>query len=273
MPGPKVLQQHNVESYLVGEFFRRRHNPLIRAAGHVESRHLKAFERDQCNSFNAVVALSDDDRRRLQALGVRAPVFVLPPGVEPRDPVPDGADRRHVVHVGTGHWPPVAEGLQWYLDRVHPHVRRALPAVETWFVGPPPRHLERAPDTPGVRVLGYVDDLQPIYGHTAVFIVPLLVGGGVRLKILHALSRGLAVVSTSAGSEGLGVVAGHHMLVDDDPRGFADAVVAVASDLRLRRRLGEAGRAFVLERFRPETRCEALAALLEDVAARGAVRP
>jgi glycosyltransferase involved in cell wall biosynthesis len=123
-----------------------------------------------------------------------------------------------------------------------------------------------------VRVPGYVDDLQPIYRQTAVFIVPLLVGGGVRLKILHALARGLAVVSTSAGSEGLGVTAGQHLLVADDPRGFADAVVAVASDAGLRRSLGEAGRAFVLERFGPEARCEALAGLLEDVAAGRPVR-
>jgi glycosyltransferase involved in cell wall biosynthesis len=106
-----------------------------------------------------------------------------------------------------------------------------------------------------------------------VFIVPLLVGGGVRLKILHALARGLAVVSTTAGSEGLGITAGRHLLVADDPRGFADAVVTVASDARLRRSLGEAGRAFVLDRFRPEKRCAALAALLEDVAAGRAVRP
>jgi glycosyltransferase involved in cell wall biosynthesis len=145
--------------------------------------------------------------------------------------------------------------------------------VETWFVGPPPRDLARGAPPAGVRVTGFVDDLQPVYQSTAVFIVPLLVGGGVRLKILHALARGLAVVSTSAGVEGSGLEAGRHVLVADDPRAFADAVVAIASDAVLRRSLGDAGRACVLERFRPERRCAALTGLLEDVVAGRGVRP
>jgi glycosyltransferase involved in cell wall biosynthesis len=273
LPGPKVLQQHNVESYLVGAFFGRQPNPAVRAVGRFEARRLAAFERDQCSAFDAVIVLSDDDRRRFEALGVRAPMKVLPPGVEPVEPVADGPQRRHIVHIGTGHWPPIAEGLRWYLDRVHPLVRRTLPAVETWFVGPPPRTLERGPAPDGVRVKGYLDDLRPVYDQTAVFIVPLLVGGGVRLKILHALARGLAIVSTSAGSEGLGLEPGRHLLVEDDPRRFAEAVVAVASDPRLRRDLGQAGRALVQERFRADRRCEALAALLRDVAAGRSVGP
>jgi glycosyltransferase involved in cell wall biosynthesis len=272
LPGPKVLQQHNVESYLVGEFFRRRRNPLARAAGRIEWRHLAAFEREQCNAFDAVVVLSEEDRRRLAALGVRAPMIVLPPGVGPIDAVPDTPDRRHIVHVGTGHWPPIAEGLRWYLSEVHPRVRLADASLETWFVGPPPRHLQHGVPPAGVRVLGYVEDLQPVYRSTAVFIVPLLVGGGVRLKILHALARGLAVVSTSAGAEGLDADYGRHLIVADRPDEFARAVVQVAGDAGLRRRLGEAGRAFVAERFRADQRCAALAALLQDVAAGRAAR-
>ncbi|MDR7417467.1 MAG: glycosyltransferase family 4 protein [Armatimonadota bacterium] len=267
LPGPKVLQQHNVESHLVDEFFRRRQNPIVRGIGAIEAGHLAAFERDQCNAFHTVVVLSDEDRQRLAALGVRAPMVVLPPGVEPVEPVAAGPHRRQIVHIGTGHWPPIADGLRWYLRFVHPLVRRALPAAETWLVGPPPKYLERTGAPEGVRVLGYVDDLQPVYHQTAAFIVPLLVGGGVRLKILHALARGLAVVATSAGAEGLGAEAGRHLLVADAPREFADAVVAVASDTRLRDDLGQAGRAFVLERFAAERRCAALAALLRDVAA------
>jgi glycosyltransferase involved in cell wall biosynthesis len=270
LSGPKVLQQHNVESYLVGEFFRRQRNPLTRAAGRAEWRNLETFERDQCNAFDAVVVLSEDDRRRFEAIGVRAPMVVLPPGVDSMDPVPEGPDRCRIVHVGTGHWPPIADGLRWYLSQVHPRVRGGGASLETWLVGAPPSDLRQGPAPDGVRVLGYVDNLEPVYRSAAVFIVPLLVGGGVRLKILHALARGLAVVATSAAAEGLDADYGRHLLVADDPDGFARAVVQVATDAGLRRRLGEAGRAFVKERFGVQQRCAAMAALLHDVAALGA---
>ena len=115
-------------------------------------------------------------------------------------------------------------------------------------------------------MLGYVADAEPVYRSAAVFMVPLRIGGGVRLKILHALARGLAVVSTTAGFEGLDLLPDQHLLVADDPREFAAAVLRVLRDPDLRRRLGAAGRAHVLERFSAERRNATLAALAEKVA-------
>lgn len=263
---PKVLVEHNVESYLLGEYVRQHRNPLLRLAGGIEHRLLERHERDQCNRFDAVIALSDEDRRRLEHLGVRARIVVLPPAVEAAEPVPDGPRRRHIVHVGTGHWPPIAEGLRWYVQAVHPLVVAQRTDAELWLAGPPPSFLARGDSLPGVKVLGYVADLEPVYRAAAVFVVPLHVGGGVRLKILHALSRGLAVVSTTAGCEGLGLEDGRHVMIADDPDRFSRAVLAVLSCRELRQRLGAAGREHVLARFRPEARCAALHALLRDVA-------
>jgi glycosyltransferase involved in cell wall biosynthesis len=268
LQGPKVLVEHNVESYLVGEYVCRHRNPLIRTLGRIERRHLEHHERDQCNRFDAVIVLSAEDRQRLVDLGVRVPVVVLPPAVELVDPVPDGPDRQHVVHIGTGHWPPIAEGLRWYLGQVHPVVRRHAPHAEVWLVGAPPPFLRPGHVPDGVRVLGYMTDLENVYRKTAVFIVPLLVGGGVRLKILHALARGLAVVSTAAGCEGLGLENGTHLLTADDPLEFAQAVLRLLRDAELRRRLGTAGRAHVLARFRPDARCANLCRVLEQAVGR-----
>ncbi|MDQ7857235.1 MAG: glycosyltransferase family 4 protein [Armatimonadota bacterium] len=265
--GPKILQEHNVESYLVDRHVRVHRSRIVRMAGAVEAANLARYERDTCNSFDAVIALSDEDRDRLRALGVRSRIEVIPPSVEAVEPVPDDG-RRRIVHIGTGHWPPIAEGLRWYLREIHPLVRAALPGVETCLAGPPPSFLALGARDGGVTVAGYVDDLEPIYRSTAVFIVPLLVGGGVRLKIMHALARGLAVVSTSPGCDGLRLEHGRHLLVADEPRAFADAVTAVVRDAALRRRLGEEGRAAVLDRYGVERRCAALAALVREVAGR-----
>jgi glycosyltransferase involved in cell wall biosynthesis len=270
---PKVLVEHNVESYLLGEYVRRDRNPLVRLVGGIEQRLLERHEREQCNRFDAVIALSDDDRQRLRQLGVETQIVVLPPAVEPVEPVPDGPDRRHIVHVGTGHWPPIAEGLRWYLRAVHPLVAAGGAGAELRLAGSPPPFLARGAPPPRVKVLGYVADLEQVYRAAAVFIVPLFVGGGVRLKILHALARGLAVVSTTAGCEGLGLEDGTHVLVADAPEQFSRAILAVLSDRDLRQRLGAAGRAHVRARFQPEARCAALHALLREVAKRAGPVP
>jgi glycosyltransferase involved in cell wall biosynthesis len=263
---PKILQQHNVESFLIQGMLGSHRNPLVRAAGPVERRNLDAFERDQCNAFDAVIALSDTDAARLRGLGVRVPVAVIPPAVEPAEPIPEGPERRYIVHIGTGTWPPIDEGLRWYIRGVLPHIRREAPGAETLMAGPPPKDRRFLDGEGGIRALGYMEDLEPVYRAAAVFMVPLLVGGGVRLKILHALARGLAVVSTSAGCEGLGMEHGRHLLIADRPEEFAASVVALLGDIRLRSELGERGRAFVLEHFNPGRRCAQLAALARAVA-------
>lgn len=265
---PKVLQQHNVESYLAGQYLRHHPNPAVRVAGRWEQGSLEAFEREQCNAFDAVIALSDVDAHRLRGLGVRTPITVVPPAVHPVASIAESPERKYVVHVGTIHWPPVADGLAWYIRDVHPRVRRAMPDLELLVAGAPPTHPRALPRGEGVRMTGYVEDLTPVYRAAAVFIVPLRIGGGVRIKILHALARGLAVVSTSAGCEGLGLDPGRHLLVADTAEAFAAGVVAAVQDAHLRRQLGEQGRAFVLERFRPEARCARLDALIRTVAVR-----
>jgi glycosyltransferase involved in cell wall biosynthesis len=257
--GPKVLQQHNIESHLVREFLSRGGGLVPGWLRGAELRNLEVFEREQCNGFDAVVVLSDADRTRLRDLGVRVPVMVVPPAVDPVDPVPDGPERRSIVCIGTQHWLPAADGMRWYLEKVHPLIRREAPGVEVILAGArPPRDIAAADGRDGVRVLGHVGDLDPVYRSAAAFIVPLRVGGGVRLKILHALARGLAVVSTSVGCDGLALRANRHLLVADEPDAFASAVLALLRDPVLRGRLGEQGRAHVLQHFSLDRRCARL---------------
>src|SRR5581483_3269969 len=92
---------------------------------------------------------------------------------------------------------------------------------------------------------GYVPDLAPLFAAAGVLVVPLWVGGGVRVKILEAFARGLPVVSTTIGAEGIAAVPGRDLLVADDPASFADAVVHVLTDRALAARLATSARAFV----------------------------
>ena len=99
-----------------------------------------------------------------------------------------------------------------------------------------------AGQTPGVNLHGYVADANPFWIHSGVLAVPLLSGGGVRVKILEAMAMGLPIVSTTVGCEGLEVKDGVHLLIADTPKDFARACASVLQDKELARKLAQNAR-------------------------------
>jgi len=113
----------------------------------------------------------------------------------------------------------------------------------------PSARLRAAGAAAGVRVTGTVSDVRPHIAEATVYVVPLRIGGGTRLKIFEALSMGKAVVSTRVGAEGLPIVSGQHFIEADGANGFAEAVVGLLRDGDRRRALGLAGRQLIEEGY------------------------
>jgi glycosyltransferase involved in cell wall biosynthesis len=139
------------------------------------------------------------------------------------------------------------------MDAVHPILLRDGD-YRLQVVGrtPPAWMQDRAVMPAQITATGTVDDVRPYIGAAAVYVVPLRVGGGSRLKILEAFSMGRAVVSTTVGAEGLEVEPGTHLLLEDTAEGFAAAVTALWNDAERRRTLGLRGRALIEARYRWE---------------------
>src|SRR5207245_6576836 len=102
---------------------------------------------------------------------------------------------------------------------------------------------------PGITVTGRVDDVRPHVRKAGVYVVPLRIGGGTRLKIFEAMALGKAVVSTGVGAEGLPVTPGRHLVLADEPRTFARAVVRLLRDAGRRRELAAAARALLVTHY------------------------
>ena len=113
----------------------------------------------------------------------------------------------------------------------------------------PTAAVRRLAEDPRVQVTGRVDDVRPALHEAAVAVVPLRIGGGTRLKIFEAMAAGTPVVSTTIGAEGLPAVPGRHLLVADDPEGFARAVVTLLRSPEARRQMADAARSLVVEQF------------------------
>jgi glycosyltransferase involved in cell wall biosynthesis len=179
-------------------------------------------------------------------------VFTVPTGVDTSYFAPDGVPESpgRLVFIGSMDWYPNEDAMMFFIGEILPAVRRAVPDVELTVVGrDPSARLRAMGEAAGVRITGTVDDVRPWIADAAVYVVPLRVGGGTRLKIFEGLAMGKAVVSTTVGAEGLPLVDGTHFVRADAPAGFARAVVSLLRDPARRRALGMAGRQLVEARY------------------------
>ena len=121
---------------------------------------------------------------------------------------------------------PNAEGVRWFLELVLPRIEDRLSGCRITIVGKnPPRDLLKFARKGHVRFTGRVDDVRPFTRSADVFVVPLQIGGGTRLKILEALAMAIPVVSTRIGAEGLDLEDGIHLRLADTPVEMAEAIV------------------------------------------------
>jgi len=249
-----IFDAHNAVYELVRDVAARQPTPLHRAAAEVEWRAVRHFEGQTARDVDLTLCVSrrDEDALR-QAAGGPFASIVVPIGVEARDrnPVRPRGDANRLLSVATMHYPPNAEALRWFRDDIWPLIRARNAAVAVDVAGPRPPDdlLAWGRDDPRVQVHGFVEDLGPLYEDAAVFVVPLRAGSGVRVKVLEALALGLPVVSTSIGVDGLDLIPGEHVLVADDPAGFAAAVAGLLAAPERRAALAGAGRQRVVERY------------------------
>ncbi len=254
-PCPSILFTHNVEAEIWRRHADTASGVLRRALYRQQWSRMRRFEGRTLARFDRVLAVSDADRETFRTLypDAQAPVSVIPTGVDTTYfRPPDGAAvaRPHVVFVGSMDWLPNEDAVVYFCRQILPHVASQVPDVTFSIVGrSPTAAVRRLADGDRVTVTGRVDDVRPSLHGAAVAVVPLRIGGGTRLKIFEAMAAGTPVVSTTVGAEGLPAVAGRHLLVADDPDGFARAVVTLLRSPEARQQLAAAARTHVAERF------------------------
>ncbi len=247
-PERTVCTHHNVESELLARRAIRERNPAKRALMRHQSRLLRATEREWCPRVALNVAVSEADADALRALAPGSEVAVVPNAVDTDHYRPGADPEEEIVFVGGTSWFPNRDALSWFATDILPLLRGAAEAPVSWVGRATPEERARHAEL-GITMTGYVDDVRPYLARAACFVVPIRVGGGTRLKVLDAWAMGKAVVSTSAGCEGLEAEHGRNVLIADDPPAFAHAVRRVLEDGSLRRRLGAAARDTVTRRY------------------------
>ncbi len=257
-----VLDQFNAEFVLQRRAFltdlRRPRHWHAACYSFVQWLKLARYERRVMRDCDAVVAVSEEDRRTLLRLDPAARIGVVPNGVdtahfsraaivrERAGPLSLGAAT--LVFSGTLDFRPNVDAVTWFAREVLPLIRARRPDVRLLVVGRRPAPTLQTLAAEGALTLtGEVPDARPYLAGAAVYVVPMRIGGGVRLKLLEALALEAPVVSTGMGAEGIdGLRDGEHCLLADAPAAFADSVLRLLADPTTGRRLGAAGRALVL---------------------------
>jgi polysaccharide biosynthesis protein PslH len=246
---PVVCTHHDVESALLRRRAAIERNKWRGAYVRHQARLMEDTERYWCARVALNVAVSDRDRAALARIAPASRISIVPNGVDIEEFQPADLSGNGVAFVGGLHWFPNLDALEFYCRDIQPHLRAAHARVPTRWIGSASNaeshHYRQHFD---VGLTGYVDDVRPFMRDAACHIVPLRVGGGTRLKILNSWAMAKPVVTTSVGCEGLAAVDGDNVLIRDEPKDFAEAVLDVLGDRELGRRLGERGRATV-ERF------------------------
>ena len=215
---PLVLRAHNVEYTIWQMLARREQNPLKALLMRTMAKRLETFERCHLRQFDAVAAITEADAGRLRALHCPEPVVFIPAGAELSRFLPNPAARpkpRTLFMIGSLNWLPNLEGLEWLLREVWPTVHAEMPDVELHVAGSgTPAHL-LAPRPDNVFVHGFVSSASAFMQQHDLMLVPLLSGGGMRVKIIEGMALGKAILSTPLGAEGIAVRDGHDVLLAD----------------------------------------------------------
>ncbi len=237
---PVVLFQHNVESILWQRQAEHEKNPIKRIAWNLEAAKMLRYERAAVGQFDHVIAVSEYDRQQLKTMNPQSRISVVPTGVDLqqyRAAAGESATEPLVMFVGSMDWEANIDCMAYFCREIWPQVKRVAPEARLRIVGrnPHPRITRLACDD--IEVTGRVPSVVEHLRQAAVFVVPLRIGGGTRLKIYEAMAMRKAIVSTSIGAEGLDVNHGRDILLADDPQTFADCVIELLRDHSKRMKL------------------------------------
>lgn len=236
---------------------------------HLLTRNLRHFEFDLYRACDRVLTLSRTDSFLLSANAPELRVAVVPPGIDLGyfSPADAAASAESLLFTGQYADEPNHDAFMWFVRQVWPLLRQRRPHLSFYVLGPnpTPEMYALARENPGVQLLGEIADIRPYLAKANVFVCPLRMGSGLRIKILEAMAAGLPVVATSTAAEGIPVQSGVNAMLADDPRLMADAVHLLLDDPALCRQIATHARKMVADRFNWDQSMRLLEATLNDV--------
>lgn len=246
-----IYDAHNAEWLLQKRAFTTDIKSLPRwpaaAYSWVQWHRLNRYEAELMKRSSHTVAMSHADKVALRQINPDAAVTIVPNGVDlaAYTQFTGTAIAHDLVFTGKMDFRPNIDAALWFGQQVLPLIQAQRPGTSFAIVGQRPHaRLDILRDKPGITITGYVDEVRPYIAGATVYVAPLRVGGGTRLKLMEALAMSKAIVSTRLGAEGFPVISGKELILVDEPESFAQTVLDLFDNPVRRAELGQAGKAF-----------------------------
>jgi glycosyltransferase involved in cell wall biosynthesis len=260
---PKVIFDAHNAVWTIVERMKENARFFLKPVLAVEAKRVKQYEGELLRTVDHVLAVTDIDKKLLEeALHFSkvsnndriSPMTVIPIAVDTQklQPVNRKVGSKNIVTLGTLHYPPNADGIRWFFNEVFPLVQKRVPDATLTIIGknPPQDFVELAERNPGViKVTGYVDDLVPYLKESALMVVPVRAGGGMRVRILEAFAYAMPVVTTTVGLEGIYGTPDYDVLVADTPADFANRTSELLENVSLQEKLSTNGRELATTKY------------------------
>lgn len=244
-----AIRQHNIEFRIWERLGLQASNPVKKWYLKLLAKRLKAFEIKHKSDYDLVLTISREDDVFFRSLGTTSPTYIHPFGIN-IDKIPYTPSTKlplSLYHIGAMDWLPNQESVDWLLENVMPLVTEKVPDIKLYLAGRnmPERYFQQ--QSKNIEVLGEVPDAQAFEQDKSILVVPLLSGGGIRIKIFQAMAMGKTIVTTTVGVEGIEVT--DEVFIADNAPDFAAKIIEIIRQPELITTTGKAARTLVETKY------------------------
>ncbi len=221
----------------------------------IEYRKVRHYEPMIMQHFDSCLLISKNDKESLDGHKNIRNVFYSPHGVDVEfystSQVEECEKENAILFCGVLETPTNIDAILYFYKEIFPIVKESIPDLHLYLAGKNPAKVIKqiAEKDESVTVTGYLDDVRPFYVKAKVGIAPMRIGAGLQNKLLIGMSMKLPMVCTSVANEGIGAMPKRHLLIDDDPKSFAESVVNLMRNEKQRTEIGHSARSFVEEKW------------------------
>lgn len=250
---PVGLRLHNIE-WIIWERYAEsiRKNIVKRNYIHKQAKLLKGKEKEFIQQAEVSFTISETDFYRAKELSPSSNIICAPAGVDldfwkPMNEVERNSEE--LIIATTYKWIHNVNALKWFLDEVFPKVIEKIPKVKLTLLGKEPPQWLSHYFPQNIQIVGYVEDIRSYLSKANIYIAPLFVGSGIRIKIIEAMAMELPVVATKVSAEGINASQSEGLFISDAANQYAEIIINLIKDYSYTRELGKSSRRYISENF------------------------
>jgi glycosyltransferase involved in cell wall biosynthesis len=249
---PIILREENFESLIFKRRIERESNHIIKCYLNYQYKKYLKYEPEICGKFDKCIMISDVDTERLFELNTKIKTISIPVGVdEIENKYYSKIEPYSLVHIGSLNWYPNKDGIGWFINNVFPLILTKYSETKLYLYGGGITKGFKIPNElkNNIVIKGFVENIWQELASKSIGIIPLKIGGGIRVKILEMMSFGIPLVTTEIGKEGLDAEPNKHLLVSNSPTAFADSIEKIWIDDKLGKSLVQNSKEKIKEKY------------------------